>query len=107
MGTFHLGKFRSEESTMSDPRQVERDPNISRNRYSDNRSSLADTSVWIAVIAAVLVVFGALAYYGGGSTEPNSTGTTSGQVTRAPATGEPPATTTPTTPPAMPAPAQR
>jgi hypothetical protein len=91
---------------MSDPRQFERDPNISRSRYSDNRSSLADTSVWIAVIAAVLVVFGAVAYYGGG-TEPNSTGTTSGQVTRAPATGAPPATTTPTTPPAMPAPAQR
>ena len=91
---------------MSDPRQFERDPNISRNRYSDNRSSLADTSVWIAVIAAVLVVFGAVAYYGG-SPESNSTGTTSGQGTRAPATGAPPATTTPTTPPAMPAPAQR
>ena len=52
---------------MSDPRQFERDPNLSRNSYSDNRSSLADTSVWIVVIIAVLVVFGAINYYAGGS----------------------------------------
>jgi hypothetical protein len=88
---------------MSDPRQFERDPNPSR-RYSDNRSSLGDTSVWIAVIVAVLVVFGAVAYYGGSSTEPNTAGTTSGQATRAPAPTMPPATTNPATPPAMPAP---
>jgi hypothetical protein len=89
---------------MSDPRQFERE-NISRNSYSDNRSSLGDTSVWIAVIVAVLVVFGAVAYYGGNSQEPNATGTTSGQTARPPVINAPPATTIPATPPAMPAPA--
>ncbi len=85
---------------MSDPRQFERNPNLPRNIQSDNRSSLGDTSVWIAIIAAILVVFGAVTYYGGSSTEP----TTSGQSTRTPVPATPPATTTPATPPAMPAP---
>jgi hypothetical protein len=89
---------------MSDPRQFERDPNLSRNSYSDNRSSLADTSVWIVVIIAVLVVFGAINYYAGGSPGPNAAGTTSGQSTRAPVPNAPPATTVPATPPARPAP---
>lgn len=83
---------------MSDPRQFERDQNPSRESFSDNRSGLRDSSVWIAAIVAILIVFGAVAYYGGSSTGPNSTGTTSGQATRAPE---------PATPPAMPAPAKQ
>jgi hypothetical protein len=89
---------------MSDPRQFERE-NPSRNSYSDNRSSFGDTSVWIALIVAVLVVFGAITYYSGSGTGPNATGTTSGQATRPPVPNAPPATTVPATPPAKPAPA--
>src|SRR5260221_2194809 len=70
-------------TTMSDPRQFEHE-NLSPNSYSDNRSSLGDTSVWIAVIAAVLIVFGAVTYFGGNSQEPNATGTTSGHTARPP-----------------------
>jgi hypothetical protein len=89
---------------MSDQRQFERDPNLSRNSYSDNRSSLAETSAWIAVIIAILVVVGAINFYGGRGPGPNSAGTTSGQSTRAPVPNAPPATAVPATSPARPAP---
>jgi hypothetical protein len=89
---------------MSDPRQLERDPNLPRNSHSDNRSSLAETSAWIAVIIAILFVFGAINFYGGRSPVPNSAGTTSGQATRAPVPNAPPATTVPATSPARSAP---
>jgi hypothetical protein len=74
---------------MSDPRQFERDPNFVRNSYSDNRSGLRDTSIWIAIIVAILVVFGAISRYGGSGTG-SDIGTTSGEATRPPVTTTPP-----------------
>jgi hypothetical protein len=85
---------------MSDPREFERDPNFSRNRYVGRQSNGSDNSGWIiaAVIAVVLLGLAVFSYRGEQIASSSAPGTTSGQSTRAPV---------PTTPPAAPvAPAQ-
>jgi hypothetical protein len=79
---------------MSDPRDFERDPNLSRNRYVGRQSGAADNSGWIiaVVIAAVLLGLAAYSYRGKQMTSANAPGTTSGQSTPAPVPKTPPAT---------------
>jgi hypothetical protein len=79
---------------MSDPRDFERDPNLSRNRYLGRQSGAADNSGWIiaVVIAAVLLGLASYSYRGKERTSANAPETTSGQSTRAPVPNTPPAT---------------
>jgi len=79
---------------MSDPRDFERDPNMSRNRYVGRQSGAGDNSGWIiaVVIAAVLLGLAAYSYRGKEMTSANAPETTSGQSTRAPVPNTPPAT---------------
>jgi hypothetical protein len=80
---------------MSDPREFERDPNLSRNRYVGRQSSAGNGSGWIiaAVIAVILLGLAAFSYRGTQVSSANGPATTSGQSTRPPV---------PTTPPAAP-----
>jgi hypothetical protein len=83
---------------MSDPRDFDRDPNLSRNNYVGRQSG--DSSAWIVGGAIALILLG-LAAYSYRSTEMTSStapATTSGQNTRAPVP------TTPLTAPVAPAP---
>ena len=85
---------------MSDPRDFERDQDLSRNRYVGRQSGAGDNSGWIiaGVIAVVLLGLAAFSYRDAQKTASNPPETTSGQSTRAPV---------PTTLPATPvAPAQ-
>jgi hypothetical protein len=87
---------KSEEIPMSDPREIERDPNLSRNRYVGRN----DNSGWIVAGVIVIILLGvaAFSYRGAQMTSSSPPATTSGQSTRAPV---------PTTLPATPiAPAQ-
>jgi hypothetical protein len=80
---------------MSDPREFERDPNLSGNRYVSRQSSRAESSAWIIAGVIVVILLGLAAYsYTGGGTQVSSSGTpetTSGQSTRAPVPNTPPA----------------
>jgi hypothetical protein len=83
---------------MSDPREFDRDPNLSRNAYVGRQSG--DSSAWIVGAVIVLILLG-LAAYSYRSTEMTSStapATTSGQNTRAPVP------TAPLTVPVAPAP---
>jgi hypothetical protein len=77
---------------MSDPREFDRDPNLSRNRYAGSRSS--DSSGWIVagVIVVILLGVAAYSYRGAQMTSSSPPATTSGQSTRAPVPSTPPAT---------------
>jgi len=80
---------------MSDPREFERDPNLSGNRYVGRQSGGHESSAWIVAGVIVVILLGLAAYrYSGGGTQVSSSGTsetTSGQSTRAPAPNTPPA----------------
>jgi hypothetical protein len=94
--TRYTSRKQSEEIPMSDPREIERDPNLPRNRYVGRN----DNSGWIiaGVIVVILLGVAAFSYRGEQMTSSSPPATTSGQSTRAPV---------PTTPPATPvAPAQ-
>jgi hypothetical protein len=84
---------------MSDPRDFDRDPSLSRNRYFDRISDGKSTFGWI-VAAVIGVILVGLAAYGYRGTQTSSTGpaTTVGESTRAPVP------TTPPTTPVVPAP---
>src|SRR6516162_1824040 len=89
---------------MSDPRDFEGDPNLSRNRYV-GRQSTSQGAGWIiaAVIAAIVLGVAAYSIRGGGQmSAANKPETTSGQSTPAPVPSNPPppATQAPAPPPA-------
>jgi hypothetical protein len=88
---------------MSDPREFERDPNLSGNRYVGKQSGGGESSAWIVGGVIVAILLGLAAYSLNGGTQMTSSGTpdtTAGQSTRAPAPNTPPAA--PVTPPAAP-----
>ena len=97
---------------MSDPR-FERDPDRPATRYANRESTAGTGSIWAAVIVAILVVAGIVAYsYRGSMTASNQPATTTGQSTRAPVSAPPasvpPAATRPAAPATPPVePAQR
>jgi hypothetical protein len=77
---------------MSDPREFERDPGQSGNRYVGRQSG--ESSAWIIAGVIVVVLLGLAAYsYNGGKqmTLSGKSETTSGQSTRAPVPSTPPA----------------
>jgi hypothetical protein len=79
---------------MSDPRDFERDPNLSGNRYVGRQSGSSESSAWIIAGVIVVVLLGLAAYsYNGGSqmTSAGKPETTSGQSTRSPVPNTPPA----------------
>ena len=80
---------------MSDPREFERDPNLSGNRYVGRQSAGTESSAWIVAGVIVVILLGLAAYsYSDRGTQVSSSGTsetTSGQSTRAPAPNTPPA----------------
>jgi hypothetical protein len=90
---------------MSDPREFERDPSLSGNRYVGRESGSSQSSAWIVGGVIVAILLGLAAYsLNGGGTQMTSSGTpetTSGQSTRAPVPKTPPAA--PVTAPAAPA----
>jgi hypothetical protein len=77
---------------MSDPREFERDPNLS-GRYV-SRDSRPNSTGWIivAVVAVALLGFVAYSHRGTEVTSANPPETTSGQGMRAPVPNTPPAT---------------
>jgi hypothetical protein len=78
---------------MSDPRNVERDPNAPRNRPVGRQSSGITNSSWI-IAAVIVVILGGLAAYSYRGTPMSSETTpptTSGQGMRAPVPATPPA----------------
>jgi hypothetical protein len=83
---------------MSDPREFDRDPNLSRNDYVGRQPR--DSSAWIVGGAIALILLGLAAYSFRSPEMTSSTApaTTSGQSTRAPVP------TTPLTVPVAPAP---
>jgi hypothetical protein len=79
---------------MSDPREFERDPNLSGNRYVGRQSGGAERSAWIVAGVIVVILLGLAAFSYNGSTQMTSSGTpetTSGQGTRSPVPDRPPA----------------
>jgi hypothetical protein len=79
---------------MSDPREFERDPNLSGNRYVGRQSGSSESSAWIVGGVIVAILLGLAAYSLNGGTQMTSSGTpetTSGQSTRAPVPNTPPA----------------
>jgi hypothetical protein len=80
---------------MSDPREFERDPSLSGNRYVDRQSVGGGSSALIISAVIVVILLGLAAYsYKEGDTQVTSSGTpetTSGQSTRAPVPSTPPA----------------
>ncbi|HEY4405040.1 MAG TPA: hypothetical protein VGN55_10320 [Xanthobacteraceae bacterium] len=80
---------------MSDPREFERDPNLSRNAYVGRQSDGEGSSGWI-IAGVVAVVLLGLAAYSYRDTQvisaTNPPATTSGQNMRAPVPNTPPAT---------------
>jgi hypothetical protein len=79
---------------MSDPREFERDPNLSGNRYVGRHSGASESSAWIIAGVIVVILLGLAAYSYKGGTQVSSSGTpetTSGQSTRAPAPSTRPA----------------
>jgi hypothetical protein len=94
--------FLSEDAPMSDPRDFEGDPNLSRNRYVGRQSQGAG---WIIAAVIAAIVLGVAAYSmrsGGQMSAANKPETTSGQGTPAPVPSNPPppATQAPAPPPA-------
>jgi hypothetical protein len=83
---------------MSDPREFDRDPNLSRNAYLGRQSG--DSSAWIvgAVIVLILLGLAAYSYRSSEMTSSTAPATTSGQNMRAPVP------TAPLTAPVAPAP---
>jgi hypothetical protein len=80
---------------MSDPREFERDPNLSGNRYVGRQSGGSESSAWIVAGVIVVILVGLAAYSYSGGTQMTSSGTpetTSGQSTRVPVPNTPPAT---------------
>lgn len=79
---------------MSDPRELERDPNLSRTRYVDTPSNGSYSSGWIiaAVLAVVLLCLAAYSYRGTLTASSTAPATTVGQSTRAPVPTTLPAT---------------
>jgi hypothetical protein len=77
---------------MSDPREFERDPNLSGPYVG--RAGTANNSGWIiaAVIAVALLGLAAYSYRDTQETAANPPETTSGQGTRAPVPNTPPST---------------
>jgi len=85
---------------MSDPRDFEGDPNLSRNRYV-GRQSTSQGAGWIIAAVIAAIVLGVAAYSmrnSGQRSAANAPESTSGQSTPAPVPSNPP-------PPAMQAPA--
>ena len=85
---------------MSDPREFERDPSLSRNPYLDRPADGSSSSGWIiaGVIAVVLLGLAAYGYRGTHMTSSSVPPSTVGESTRAPVP------TTPLTTPFAPAP---
>jgi hypothetical protein len=79
---------------MSDPREFERDQNLSRDSYVGRQSGVSESSGWIiaGVIAVVLLGLAAFSYRDAQMTSSGAPETTSGQGTRAPVPSTPPAT---------------
>jgi hypothetical protein len=77
----------------SDPRQFERDPNLSRNRYVEPADG-NNSSGWIiaGVIAVILLGLAAYGYRGAQMTSSSAPPSTVGESTRAPVPTTPPAT---------------
>lgn len=71
---------------MSDPRDLEGDPNSPRDRFVGRRSANQGAG-WIIAAVIVAIVLGIAAYNmrGGNMSASNEPGTTSGESTRAPA----------------------
>ena len=89
---------------MSDPRDFEGDPNLSRNRYVGRQSTNQGAS-WIIAAVIAAIVLGVAAYSmrnGGQMSAANKPETTSGQSTPAPVRSNPPppVTQAPAPPPA-------
>ena len=79
---------------MSDPREFERDPNQSGNRYVGRQSGGSVSSAWIIAGVIVVILLGLAAFSYKDGAQMTSSGppeTTSGQGTRAPAPNTPPA----------------
>jgi hypothetical protein len=79
---------------MSDPREFERDPNLSGNRYVGRQSGGGESSAWIIAGVIVVILLGLAAYSYNGGMQMTSSGTpetTTGQSTRAPVPSTPPA----------------
>jgi hypothetical protein len=79
---------------MSDPREFERDPNLSGNRYVGRQSGGSQSSAWIIAGVIVVILLGLAAYSHNGGTQVSSSGTpetTSGQSMRGPVPSTPPA----------------
>jgi LPXTG-motif cell wall-anchored protein len=79
---------------MSDPREFERDPNLSGNRYVGRQTGGSESSAWIIAGVIVVILLGLAAYSYNGASQVSSSGTpeqTSGQSTRAPVPNTPPA----------------
>jgi hypothetical protein len=93
MKRYSLTETQSEEAPMSDPREFERDQDLSRDRYVGRQSGAGDNSGWIiaGVIAVVLLGLAAFSYRDAQKTASNPPETTSGQSTRAPVPNTPPA----------------
>lgn len=88
---------------MSDPRDLEGDPNLPRSR-DVGRQSTTQGAGWIiaAVVAAIVLGMAAYSIRGGRISASNEPATTSGQSTRAPVpvNPPPPVTQAPAPPPA-------
>jgi hypothetical protein len=91
---------------MSDPREFERDPDLSRSRNIGRQSGTGDGSGWIiaGVIVVVLLGVAAYSYHDTQVSSSSAPETTMGQGTRAPAPNSAP--NTPSKAPAAPAPKQ-
>jgi hypothetical protein len=85
---------------MSDPREFERDPSQSGNRYLGRQSGGRDSSAWIISAVIVMILLGLAAYsYRESGTQVTTSGTpgttsgqsNSGQSGRAPVPSTPPA----------------
>jgi hypothetical protein len=79
---------------MSDPREFERDPRLSGNRYVDRPADGNSSSGWIVagVIAVILLGLAAYGYRGTQTTSSSAPPSTVGESTRAPVPTTPPST---------------
>jgi hypothetical protein len=94
---------------MSDPREFDRNPNMSRDGYVDrsvDRSDGAGSGGWIiaGVVAVVLLGLAAYSYRDTETASSSAPPTTMGQSTRAPVPNTPPATPVAPAPKSDPAP---
>jgi hypothetical protein len=79
---------------MSDPRDFQRDPDMSRSRYVGRQAGTSDNSGWIiaGVIVVVLLGLAAYSYHESQMSASNTPETTTGQGMRAPVPNTPPST---------------